>query len=156
MLCSDCKKTQATRLVRREGERELYLCDDCFLRLCSAGGEFTVSVLQPQQEAPERCPVCGTTLEDYARTGLLGCAACYDVFREQMEPVILRIQGSTAHEGKSPLSDERQLRLLDEQRALRGELERALREKRMKEADSINRALRRLNRSIYGDGGLDD
>ena len=35
-------------------------------------------------------------------------------------------------------------------------MERALREKRMKDADEINRALRRLNRMIYGDapGGV--
>ena len=39
---------------------------------------------------------------------------------------------------------------------MRSELERALREKRMKDADEINRALRRLNRMIYGDapGGV--
>lgn len=164
MLCSNCKKKQATHLVRREGEREQFLCDECFERLGEAAAyygsepDFFVSFLQPQEEeGPKRCPVCGTTLEDYSHTGLLGCAACYGVFREALEPAIRRIHGKTVHEGKHPLSDERQLRLLDEQRSLRGELERALREKRMKEADSINRALRRLNHSIYGGpGGADD
>ena len=49
-------------------------------------------------------------------------------------------------------------RLLDEQKNLRGELERALREKRMKDADDVNRRLRRLNKAIVrvGFGGEDD
>ena len=177
MLCERCKIREAniqyTEVIN--GVRtEHHFCAQCARELdfgqysAIFDGEFPLAKLlsgllgseEPAQDTDRlqqiQCPSCGMTFEDYKRTGLLGCAACYDVFREQMEPVILRIQGSTAHEGKSPLSDERQLRLLDEQRALRGELERALREKRMKEADSINRALRRLNRSIYGDGGLDD
>ncbi len=166
MLCSNCKKNRATHLVRREGGGELALCDDCFERLgeMAAGRgdepDFYVSFLQPEgeQRRETRCPVCGCTLEDYGRTGLLGCAACYAAFRDELEPVIRRMHGKTVHEGKHPLAGARMFRLLDEQKNLRGELERALREKRMKDADDVNRRLRRLNKAIVrvGFGGEDD
>ena len=160
MLCSNCKKCQATHLVHREGEREMALCEECFEKLGEAAvcfgdePDFFVSFLQPEGEnrGETRCPVCGCTLEDYARTGLLGCAACYQAFRAELEPAIRRIHGKTVHEGKHPLASERMFRLLDEQKSMRRELERALREKRMKDAEGINRALRRLNKVIYGAG----
>ncbi len=162
MLCSNCKKRPATHLVRREGEKELYLCDECFERLGEAavffGNEpdFFVSFLQPEsnekQASEKKCPDCGTTLEDYSHTGLLGCARCYEIFRDELKPAIRRIHGKTVHEGKRPLANKQVFRLLDEQKSLRRELERALCEKRMKDADSINRALRRLNKSIDGGG----
>lgn len=82
----------------------------------------------------------------------MGCAACYQAFRAELEPAIRRIHGKTVHEGKHPLASERMFRLLDEQKSMRRELERALREKRMKDAEGINRALRRLNKVIYGAG----
>ncbi|HIX47079.1 MAG TPA: hypothetical protein H9737_05250 [Candidatus Borkfalkia faecigallinarum] len=164
MLCSNCKKHQATHLIRREGEREMALCDECFEKLGDAAvcfgdePDFFVSFLQPEGEdgKEKRCPVCGCTFGDYMRTGVLGCAACYQAFRAELEPTIRRIHGKTVHEGKRPLANERMFRLLDEQKSMRSELERALREKRMKDADEINRALRRLNRMIYGDapGGV--
>lgn len=166
MLCSNCKKRQATHLVRCEGGQEMALCDECFEKLGKAAvcfGEepdFFVSFLQPEGERRREacCPVCGCTLEDYGRTGLLGCAACYEAFRAELEPAIRRIHGKTVHEGKHPLASERMFRLLDEQKGLRGELECALREKRMKDADEINRRLRRLNKSIFSAsfGGADD
>ncbi len=29
-----------------------------------------------------RCPYCGTTAEDYKNTGKLGCAMCYEIFKD--------------------------------------------------------------------------
>ncbi len=33
----------------------------------------------------KRCPTCGYPLAEYRRTHKLGCASCYDAFREQLE-----------------------------------------------------------------------
>ena len=166
MLCSNCKNARATHLVRRDDGGEAALCDECFEKLGRAAAgfgdepDFFVSFLQPEGEVRReaRCPVCGCTLEDYGRTGLLGCAACYAAFREELEPALRRIHGKTVHEGKHPLAGERMFRLLDEQKALRGELEQAVREKRTKDTEVINRRLRRLNKAIFsaGSGGEDD
>ena len=73
-------------------------------------------------------------------------------------PAIRKIHGKTTHKGKHPSGESTYYELLEEQRLLRAELERALKEKRMKDADRINKDIRAINKIIYrGDfGGSDD
>ena len=33
-----------------------------------------------------RCPVCGFSIDDYRRTGHLGCPDCYSVFARELDP----------------------------------------------------------------------
>ena len=40
----------------------------------------------PSYGAMSRCPVCGFMLEDYRRTGHLGCPDCYTVFARELDP----------------------------------------------------------------------
>ena len=39
-----------------------------------------------QLENLESCPVCGFGIEDYRRTGHLGCPDCYTVFARELNP----------------------------------------------------------------------
>ena len=73
-------------------------------------------------------------------------------------PAVRKIHGKTTHKGKHPSGESTYYELLEEQRLLRAELERALKEKRMKDADRINKDIRAINKIIYrGDfGGNDD
>lgn len=59
---------------------------------------------QPRSRAArsDRCEVCGTTLADFRRTGLLGCAHCYRQFSGPLESVIRRVQGGNTHRGRRP------------------------------------------------------
>ena len=41
----------------------------------------------PSYGSMSRCPVCGFMLEDYRRTGHLGCPDCYTVFARELDPV---------------------------------------------------------------------
>lgn len=50
----------------------------------------------------EACPACGATLEDFRKTGRLGCEACYQVFAEPLRELLRRLHGSTGHTGKVP------------------------------------------------------
>lgn len=148
MLCSNCKKREAVYNVAGE-DGEYYLCEECYQRLGEAA-EFAMqpgSDLQPEEEE-KRCPVCGMTFSDYKESGLLGCANCFRVFEEQLLPEIEKIQGETVHVGKRPLGDEELYRLQDRQKSLRFELEQALKEKRMQDAEKINREIRSLRRRI--------
>ena len=100
MLCSQCGKNQAQPYVRRtqEGEKTVFLCPECYRRLFGA------------KSAPRACPSCGATLEEFRKTGLLGCAECYSAFREALIPTVQVIQGRLRHTGKDPA------RALDEER----------------------------------------
>lgn len=158
MICSNCKKNMATHCIERDSG-DIFLCDDCFERLGAAaeyGAEpdFFVSFLGIDDTKERQCPVCGATLSDYSARGLVGCAHCYEAFGRELLPSIRRIHGKTAHVGKHPLGDGKLFELLDERKRLRAELERALKEKRMKDAERLNRDIREISRILYrGDFG---
>ena len=163
MLCSNCHQNQATHTVLRGDGDSVHLCDSCFERFGAAADffgsdpDFFASFLQSRKDAGTACPVCGTTLADYARTGLLGCAVCYDTLREDLRPAIRRIHGKTVHKGKHPLGNGSGFELLGEQKKLRAELERAFRENRLKDAERLNHDIRIISDLIYrGKGGEDD
>lgn len=46
------------------------------------------------------CPTCSATIDDILETSYVGCATCYDFFREELLPVIMKIQGAEEHVGK--------------------------------------------------------
>jgi protein arginine kinase activator len=45
----------------------------------------------------EKCPKCGYTFSDYAKTGLLGCDECYTTFANKLEPVLHKLHGKSCH-----------------------------------------------------------
>lgn len=105
MLCQRCKKNQATVSCVEEinGKKIGYnLCRECYTEMF---GSFSSAVNndilaglfgQPAKRHARICPVCGTVYSDFERTGLLGCASCYDVFKEELMPYIERIQVGVA------------------------------------------------------------
>ncbi|MBE3583781.1 MAG: UvrB/UvrC motif-containing protein [Limnochordaceae bacterium] len=134
MLCEECHQRPATVHVVRQVNQvreEKWLCEECarqqgeitldvglgglafsFQNLLS--GLFSGAAGGPVSNAPTRpgtssrtetvCPVCGTSLADFRRTGLLGCAECYEFFDPALQAIYRRVQGSTQHQGKRPAS----------------------------------------------------
>ncbi len=47
-----------------------------------------------------KCNECGYTFDDIVNTGRLGCASCYDVFEDRLDPIIRKIQNSNRHAGR--------------------------------------------------------
>ncbi len=154
MLCSNCKINEGVHAVTGADGEETFLCGECYARLGAAAEYAALSHI----EEGGRCPVCGTTYDQYKRTGLVGCSACYEAFREKLLPVIRRMHGETVHVGAHPLGNGKLYELLDERARLRAELEEAIKRKDMAEADRLNRSIREISRVIYrGDlGGEDD
>jgi protein arginine kinase activator len=69
-----------------------------------------------------RCPDCGIGLVDLRKTGRVGCARCYQVFRKQIVPLLKRVHGAVEHEGSRPAGAPPRLEL----NQLREELRRAI------------------------------
>ena len=109
MLCQHCRKNQATVnfIEKINGETfELHLCGSCYAyKYGEFESEYNGALLNGLFDSPARkgktCKVCGTRLSDYEKTGLLGCASCYDVFKEELMPSIVRIHGKGEHVGKA-------------------------------------------------------
>ena len=81
------------------------------------------------------CPGCGRTWEDARRTALLGCARCWETFRDELRGVLQEVQGTVSVHDFPPLS-----RQLAERR--RSDLERSLQEAVAREDYAAASALR--------------
>lgn len=122
MLCDNCGKREANVRYSENinGRRkELHLCEECSKKLgigqmdfsmpidfSSFFGGFMDELLEPEfmpmlnTLKTLKCDNCGYTFEDIANTGKLGCANCYDVFEERLDPIIRKIQGANHHTGR--------------------------------------------------------
>ena len=121
MLCQQCQKKVAnvhfTQILNGK-KIEMYLCEQCAKEKGQLGfspqlnlGDFlwgfpgfggNNGFTQEEQPKEVRCGVCGMSFEDFRKTGKLGCGNCYKVFRENLNPILRRIHGSTEHTGKVP------------------------------------------------------
>lgn len=162
MLCQHCKKNPATvnYVEIINGEKfESHLCAACYADMygelnSKSNGDIWAGLFGSSAPQEKICPVCGTSYSDYERTGLLGCASCYDVFKEELIPSIRRIQGKEVHVGKVGKNNDehglhRRLKTLQEQ------LETALRERRFDDAGKLNRQINEITKTLYGGGNND-
>ncbi len=46
------------------------------------------------------CPRCKTSISEFLRSGIVGCANCYKIFEKEIREMILQKQGSINHVGK--------------------------------------------------------
>lgn len=49
-----------------------------------------------------KCPECGLETAGFRRTGRLGCANCYNVFKPLLLPMLEDMHEGTSHKGKVP------------------------------------------------------
>lgn len=113
MLCERCKANPATvHLTNISGGavREYHLCESCAKNEEFAAGinAFDIFSLFGEKKADEKetaCPVCGTTLSEFEKNAVAGCPKCYDVFLPVIEPMVLKIHGSSEHIKKSGKPD---------------------------------------------------
>ena len=65
---------------------------------------LNILIKGPQPQQPIQSPICscGCTLNDIAKTGKIGCPNCYEVFKNELSPLIMSCQNSLAHKGKIP------------------------------------------------------
>ncbi|MEL7474585.1 MAG: UvrB/UvrC motif-containing protein [Planctomycetota bacterium] len=188
-MCGECGERAATyhEVVRLNGEvHERHLCERCAAQLGLAPkpnasvpelleqltGVTAPTMVGPTTPPPKPrpgsvCEGCGLTFAEFKKSGLLGCADCYDAFDRQLGPMIERAhQGGGRHVGKIPkraleasrsgdaqamenvLGDAREraarLRLLHEQ------LEAAVRGEHFERAAQLRDEVRRL---AAGDAG---
>lgn len=154
-ICQVCKKREATVFLTQivNGKKtDLMLCRQC------AGEGYTIDLnmllsgllgLGWEDEGLESvtqvaCDRCGMTVEEFNRTGKIGCSRCYEVFREPMKVLLKRIHGNTRHQGKVPerytLGHDKELEL----ERLKQELQECIREENYERAAEIRDRIRQL------------
>lgn len=157
MLCSNCGRNSAKEYVRKADGRDLRLtlCPSCYDALYPSGEDDFFTSFLGNTGAKKSCSACGTTLDNFRATGLLGCAYCYTAFREELTPTVKYIQGKIRHEGKSPDSAavekyDMVRELVREQEEVKSNLERAIQEQDYGTAELYKVRLKEINHKLYG------
>ncbi len=164
MLCQDCGKKKSTVHLTEEINNEkvvLNLCRECAekrgFRNPLEGvpfplAEFLASMLSQTQipkadQKPQMvCSACGMSFADFAQSGRLGCSGCYTTFRNQLDDLLRKVQGSTQHRGKIPHMAADGMKPLREERNLQDELKRAIQDEDFEKAARIRDKLKTLIR----------
>ncbi|NMA66798.1 MAG: DNA helicase UvrBC [Clostridiaceae bacterium] len=155
-LCQICRKREAkvhyTRIVNGK-KTDLLVCNQC---AGAYGAKIDLNSLitgllgingeeQLEQRAIVRCDRCGMTVEDFNRTGKMGCSRCFEIFHEPTQALLTRIHGNTRHRGKIPRKVElrQETDLLIEE--LKQQLEECIRTENYEKAAQIRDEIRYLN-----------
>ena len=153
MLCEECGINQAevvvTTVVNGESASR-HLCREC-LRKYQTGemqavlAAILAAMAQKQQQTPNiACPRCGETYAQFQKSGMLGCAQCYQAFRKELTPLITRVQGRAQHAGRRPAGSAEEQEMLNRRQELRARMEAAVAEENFEEAALLRDQLRAM------------
>ena len=111
LKCQRCGVNEAnisyTQIINGD-KLKLYLCDRCAHDMkIGPGFAFDFNDIfgaffdEPKtlQEKTEvlACSNCGTTFEEFAKTGMLGCEKCYHFFENRLDNILKRLHGANHH-----------------------------------------------------------
>jgi protein arginine kinase activator len=173
MLCQQCQKKVAnvhfTHIINGK-KVEMYLCEQCAhekgqmgfspqLKLGDFLWGFPGFVNSPgytQEERPEevRCNCCGMSFEDFRKTGKLGCGNCYNVFRENLNPILRRLHSNIEHTGKVPARLSECIKTTNELEKLKNELTAAISSEEYEKAAELRDRIRSLESAGNKCGGV--
>ena len=106
MLCDRCKQREAvvryTYMLNGIGNT-VSLCQKCYDAMGNTDslwdGWLFPGVLQPKNNEI-KCDLCGYTYHRIAKEGRVGCARCYNTFKSELTPQLLRIHGNKTYKGQ--------------------------------------------------------
>ncbi len=155
MLCQNCqKKTANVHLsqIINNSKVDMYLCDQCakdkgqlsfnpFMGINDffkglMGFDHLTSYINPEPQQLV-CEKCGMGYEEFQRLGKIGCADCYEIYSQRLEPILKRLHGSTNHVGKMPEKVSKDIAVSKEIAGLKETLNRAIKDEEYEKAAEI-------------------
>lgn len=155
MKCQNCGKKQATVTYYEDingKKQEYHFCNDCAKKYGIEISNFTgfhdifspmllnFSNLYPSDIV---CNKCGYTLEEYSKTGMLGCPNCYDTFKGILDDILIRMHGKNRHislNNKSTKKDDKKEKL----ELLKSKIQDCIKEEKYEEAAKIRDEIRKM------------
>ena len=147
MQCCVCKEREAkVHLTQIVGDKmqKVDLCDQCAKQkgvndptgfsLADLLLGLGASQEMEQSAADVRCPSCGFTQADFKKAGRLGCAECYDTFKDGLEGLLKSMHKGTRHHGKVPQALQQSRDLADRLKTLQRKLDKAVAEEDFEQA----------------------
>lgn len=145
MKCQKCSKPATYHItdIERGKPREFHYCDEHAREHLDPAREATESVAmgklaeglikggsgtgrEPALLDKKSCPLCQITFLEFRNSGRLGCPHDYEVFHDELMPLLENIHDETRHSGKvprrAPRGSQRQTTMIQ----LRNDLKRAV------------------------------
>lgn len=153
--CLRCTKQATLHITELKAGKSisLHLCETCaqeYLSTVEVGGipEEYGNTYSPsekegslEEEASETgarsCPYCGITFKQFRSQGRLGCPRDYEVFHEELLPLLESIHGETQHVGKFPPKVSENSRRQHELIRLKNELKSAVDDEQYERAAQV-------------------
>lgn len=131
MKCPNPSTLHITEVMGQGKYEELHFCENCAHKYIHEPGSGKAA--KPETtEADEgifgnsECPHCGIKFVDFRNSGRLGCAHDYEIFREDLLPLLENIHGDPRHCGKTPRRLPQTRQLESELTKLRTDLKSAI------------------------------
>ena len=125
MLCEKCNKKIANVYLKNNingNTTESHLCSSCASEIYNKSYIPIINLLNSDFESDifnmldfnkispslnsviekDACPMCGLTFADITKSGKAGCGKCYETFKNELTPNVIRIHGTANHTGKIP------------------------------------------------------
>ena len=120
MICDLCCQTEASihiEEVINHNKKSINLCESCAakknVKLSTENSAWFSDTIQNislpkiiELEENQRCPLvcknCRLTLEEFRKTGRLGCPECYKEFRNVLREILPAIHFGSRHKGRAP------------------------------------------------------
>lgn len=174
MLCDNCGQREATvhqTIITNGQKHESHLCVACareagtipdfsfpnlsiqnLLSSFLGQGPLVGGAAKPQLKSEPTCRYCGMTYSEFAQSGVLGCAKCYQEMEPYLQPLIKRVQGNTAHTGKVPKRTGGIARKRRDLANLRSQLQAAIQNERYEDAARLRDQIKKLEAEIQVGG----
>ena len=121
MKCQKCAKPATFHItdIERGKPREFHFCDEHARQHLAPAEESAPEVAvgdlaqklitaapgsarEPSPADKQSCPLCQITFLEFRNSGRLGCPHDYEVFRDELMPLLENINDETRHSGKVP------------------------------------------------------
>lgn len=108
--CQRCSERPVIHITELEGKavKEIHLCykhAQEYLREneSAPAEEGSVAVAAVETISSDaKCPLCHLTFDEFRSSGRLGCPNDYEVFRNELGPLLENVHGALRHSGKVP------------------------------------------------------
>lgn len=129
-----------------EGKMPLHQFFSNLMGNAPLGGSGMVSRGAPALQ----CPACGLSYAQFGQIGCFGCDRCYEVFGDNLRPLLRRLHGNQKHVGKIPARAGTHIKTKREIERLRQEIKLKVQEEDFEEAARLRDEIRQLEGKLFG------
>lgn len=156
MICDICHQKEAvihfTQIVSNKVTK-MHFCASCASKQGISGldltdkpfdllSKFLSALALPETFTDTKCPNCGKMLSEFKEDGKLGCQECWNVFRQDIVPLLKKLHGKTHQKFSSVVSA--QSRVSAKIRTLQGKLQEAVKKEEFEEAARVRDEIRNI------------